>query len=616
MLSCLILNRHLFIGDGHRIIRFLLISRKLISGNSIVPAGRLRPLGELQLQIESRRTLAQRCKGALNLLSGLRLIDPVLRCRQIDISQAPVGHDMIRDLIVSRPLCAVGGLIPVILRLECMLTGDSSIFLQRHILRRRNITVSHLCFQDIDVIRIHITDKDQLVPGVAVAQYRRRVFQRLICFFIIDLYRHRLPVHGIAVVDPLFADHDPIACPRSVDHIGMVIARLGIPAGLIYRRIICHPFRLQHSVLIPASFFVKFIQGSHGQNPRFALPHGDLFASGKGQFRSLLVHFAVHLHLTHRFLGKWGAFGAPVKGKGKFGFGDIFFRQRLAIRTVPQLFDGIVDLIGQTVGHRRGVDSVLTVGGILRFRPVGDRPGYCLAVGRCHFMGHLVGSVCGTFHQILILIPRIPVVFNPLVNAGFHPAVFQFLPLHIVFWYRGLGRVVKMFRIKFRHGDHCIGIRPGIFRPLHPGLQLHGNRHILEIRLEGGCFPVFAHRYRHRIVPAVGQRPAVVHVGISLLPGPISGNRVNYGAVSFHLAEHLIIMSRMFSFQIFPNHIDILIAVGIVFLQIRKGDFLRILRRIQLRGKDQTRIVPHRRRRGEGLPFSVAPELKGTLRPF
>ena len=210
-----------------------------------------------------------------------------------------------------------------------------------------------------------------------------------------------------------------------------------------------------------------------------------------------------------------------------------------------------------------------------------------------------------------------------LTDLGFHPAILQ-LPALLVELGRALlkGYSGKFFRAEpfylFRHHfsvfvDHIFPV----FLSHLTGLQLEYDRHILKFRLERRSHPGFRRFRLDCARDAIGERAVIIEVNIVLTPCRGAYQRIlDLTGLAVDGAEYLriAVLSRLI--EIFPRHIDILIAFRIVFRKLHVAEInqIGIMRSIQF-FVDNSVFIPHRSGASRIRPFHETPQLKFSTRP-
>ena len=427
---------------------------------------------------------------------------------------------------------------------------------------------------------------DLMGDGLVAVHERLQVPSFLIR--IVHPHRHRLPVEGVAVVDPVLLDHQDHLLAGAVGDDAGVVPRGGVVASLVTGGEAAFPTLgsgLQDEVVVQVAGLVV-----QGQVLDDGVPSGVVIRNSIRIFRVKVVDGLVACAEGHalwsrsRFHQRGGATVLGnlhrhigllevevIAGQGLVDVeGDVepvFFSY-----AVPLLRQGEVHSVLHRVGDGGSVVCIRCGGRV-------DDVFGCLSVG-CG-----LGQGEGGLAQIVSVdvdvgCTREVVAIHALVNRRFHPAVFQLLAVAVVqvqpapgggvgHALRGevvedAGDVLAILLVLFPVG---VGVRVGVLR-LHPDVQGELHRHVLEGRLVGGGLPDLGDGSRGRVGDPVGEGAAVVDQGVVGADSAVGQNvaaLLDFARFRINLAKDLlVVVVPSLLGEILPHAVGVPLAVGVV----------------------------------------------------
>ena len=540
-------------------------------------------------------------------------VHPVFGHGDVHIAQAAVGHGKAGHALKHVAVAAetlfigIGRLIDVEFRFKMYSGIDIRIGIVgvgRRLLRVIGYRLTiHRRFEHIDVIGLMRSDIENGIPAGTVILQRGRDpmpvnFKRLAGTLVVHRDGHRQAVFRVALVDPLFAHQDQVGVAGAVGDDAGIISLI-IPFGLDAQQVAA--FFQQH-ILILLAFRIKFRQAVDDDLPCVFALNGDVFFFFiNAVYLKLHRAFAVAVHREGQVAHRLRTAGGAEQREGIAVI--IFTRVPAAFKLLfHRIVNGVGDGIGDNVGLLIGRAAVLDLAVVLGQRK--DLAAVFLRYG--HFIAaHILAVLHAAF----------------LPDGFLHPAVFQFPALPVVL---RVGVGVGDGEVLGKETEYLVGVfgvLPFIFAFAagRAGLQAQFHHHIFKKRLEGSRLPLLGDGHRHGAAQPVGKGAAAVQEGIAAGAFRSCGeDGIGHVAVLAHHTEHLFIAGRIVPFQIFAHHIQVCVALGVVFGQAvdLQGILVGVVSRsLGLDRERQAAVVAHQRGGAVRLVRPVTPEFKNGFRP-
>ena len=424
---------------------------------------------------------------------------------------------------------------------------------------------------------------------------------------------------AVAAVDPHLPHGDAVSFAWAVDDPGDIVAIL-VPGGLIGGIIRCPGGVLQQQILVLLTVLVKLRQvvEIHGPGgvPIFICSNDGLVTQGDT--------VGPMAPLRHDL---------TVPGEGQVGGG--VSRQRTSAGNLVQVEGQVSVLRWEFLAFLPNLDHLVVQ--LLRHGvDDGGLIGASLFLIDLHAVGHFP-AILRQGEGRSILVQEIFAAV-PLIHAGLHPAVLQKLSIIAVGVNAlrvGPERQLLLGKAGLSHNDAgvlpvCLFTRRFLsLRAQRPGLKGEFQRHILQLALEGGGVPDFPHHGGDGVRAMVGDGAAVVNIAVAVCPlGDALVQRVlHFAGLRVHRAENLLIgiIARL-GVDVLPHHVDVAVALRVVFLQFgvdravraldQEHDLLCVIFRglcgFGIVGQDigPPAAVRHRGGGGVGRPLPVAPQVE------